>query len=65
MSEGQARTPKQEKLKETLDFYRGMLLDSLDLLVGEKPEWPKVRSCVLKVFGDRGIESKMNELIKD
>lgn len=54
---------KKEQAKEVIGMYRGILLDGLEIRIGETKEWPHVRAMVLKVFGDRGMEGKILEIL--
>jgi hypothetical protein len=48
---------------ETFDFYRGLILETFEQEVGDQPNWPLIRSRVLKCMGDRGLEGKLRELL--
>lgn len=51
------------KLLETIEFYRGLVLDSVELELGESPQWKRLRSRLLKILGDRGLEGRINEIL--
>jgi hypothetical protein len=56
-------TDKEKKLREIKDFYLGMLMDSAEILLDGTKEWTKLRPLILKVFGDKGLEGKIRELL--
>lgn len=54
---------KEYEVVKTLDFYRGMLLDYFELKFGEREDWRQIRSQVLKIMGNNGLEQKLKEII--
>lgn len=51
-------------LKETLDFYRGLILDAVEAELDDSQNWGSLRSRLLKLLGDRGLESKVLAIFK-
>lgn len=45
----------RDRLLAIVDLYRGMVLDSIQLELQESPNWPQIRSRLLKLLGDRGL----------
>lgn len=52
----------QQMLLDLLDFYRGLVLDAVQVELGDTPSWPHVRSRILKALGDRGLGGKITGL---
>jgi len=48
---------------ETIGFYRGLLLDSVEHEMGGDPKWGYLRSRMLKILGDRGLEGRVQEIL--
>lgn len=53
----------ERSLLETLDFYRGVILDLSEQSHGESPEWPFVRNRLLKALGERGLGGRIKEVL--
>lgn len=58
-------TDKERKLRELLDYYQGLMLETLEYDLSEHPKWAHFRSRVLRIFGHRGLEPRLRELIKE
>jgi hypothetical protein len=55
----------EEQLREVFSFYRGLILDLLEQEMGNSPNWPFLRSRVLKILSqDRGLEAKVMQVMK-
>ena len=52
------------KIHSVIEQVRGLLLDDIELELGDSPRWPYVRSRLLKYLGDRGLEGRIIEIIK-
>jgi hypothetical protein len=52
------------RAKELIDFYRGLVMDAVEADC-EPKQWKQLRSRILKVLGDRGLEGKMIEMIDE
>lgn len=50
-------------LLEILDFYRGLVLDTVEQELGGDGNWQFVRARLLKAFGDRGLAGRIRELL--
>ena len=56
---------KQDQLVQAIRKARGETIDLLELVVGKSHQWPALRSRVLRIFGDRGLEAKAICLLQD
>lgn len=54
-----------QKIIEEIRRSRGFTLDVVELVIGDSPEWKMVRSRLLKIFGERGLEQKILEIMSD
>ncbi len=50
-------------LLESLDFYRGLVLDSVEQELGGTEKWPYLRGRLLKALGDRGLAGRIREIL--
>lgn len=55
----QQNTKQLDLLLEMIGFYRGLVLDSCEQELGDSPRWEFLRSRLLKLFGQRGMEQKV------
>lgn len=55
--------PRLVLLLDALDYYRGIVLDSVEQECGELPVWFRLRSRLLKAFGDRGLVNRIKEIM--
>ncbi len=55
----QRQEKQKQELIEMLGFYRGLVLDACEQELGESPRWQVLRSRLLKIFGQRGMEEKI------
>ena len=55
----------EREIIESISFYRGMTLDAVELLFSDPdcPQWRKLRKQLLKIFGDRGLEGRVLEIL--
>jgi hypothetical protein len=61
----QEQEVQQDQIKEVFSFYRGLILDLLEQEMGQSPNWPFIRSRLLKILSqDRGLEAKVMQLLK-
>lgn len=66
MSAVEKHNPHEEQLLEVIDFYRGLILDSVQSEMRENPEgWKFVRARLLKALGDRGLSGKILKIFKE
>lgn len=56
-------TTIEHEITRAVDFYRGLLMDFLEMKYGEASDWQHTRSQVLKIMGTRGLEHKMREIV--
>lgn len=56
--------PRLVLLLDTLDYYRGIVLDSVEQECGDLPVWVRLRSRLLKAFGDRGLASRIRSIME-
>lgn len=54
-----------DRLLEVVGFYRGMVLDACEVELADSPRWQFLRSRLLKIFGSRGFESKILEIMTE
>jgi hypothetical protein len=59
----QTQSKQLKELLEMLGFYRGMVLDACEQEMGESPRWAFLRSRLLKIFGQRGMEEKIIKIM--
>ncbi len=52
-----------ERVEDTLNFYRGTILDLVACRMEGDPGWPALRSLILRAFGDRGLSKRLRTLI--
>ena len=55
----ESKSQQLKELLELLSFYRGMVLDACEQELGDSPRWEFLRSRLLKIFGNRGMEEKI------
>lgn len=53
----------ETQVNMVIDQYRAIILDSLEQEYGELESWPYTRRKVLKALGDRGLASRIIEII--
>lgn len=58
------KTKKGFEAKECVGFYRGMILDAVEMVLDGDPAWKQTRSMLLKLLGDQGLEKKMVDIIE-
>ena len=56
---------KLKQVVETVDFYRGIILDIAEQEWGESPHWSHLRSRLLKAFGERGLQGRITAILSD
>lgn len=52
----------REKVVESISYYGGLTLDLFEAQLGHTKEWPFIRSRLLKIFGDRGLKGRVEEI---
>jgi hypothetical protein len=52
-----------ERLLEMIAFYRGLVLDACEADMGNSPNWKFLRSRLLKLFGEKGMEQKVLQIM--
>jgi hypothetical protein len=55
----------ENQLLLAIDQYRSMIIDPVELLMGESPNWPSLRRQLLKAFGDRGLSARIKEILNN
>lgn len=53
----------KEEILEIISLTRGHILDTLEIEIGETRSWKSIRSRILKIMGDRGLEGKILKLL--
>lgn len=53
----------ERQLVEIIDFYRGLILDSVEQELGGSDNWTFVRSRLLKALGDRGLVGRVRQIV--
>ena len=54
---------KHQQLIETLNFYRGLIIDTVEVEMCDSKAWPTTRSRLLRLLGDRGLDGKLREIL--
>ena len=49
---------------EIVDFYRGIVLDTVEQELGSSANWSFIRARLLKALGDRGLSGRLRESIE-
>lgn len=53
----------ENQLLAAIDQFRSMVIDPVEIAVGDSPCWPSLRKQILKVFGDRGLSARVKEVL--
>lgn len=62
----QIKTQKlEDNLRATIGLYRGLVLDACEAELANQQQWSYLRSRLLKLLGDRGLEGKIFSILKD
>ncbi|MGE3758338.1 MAG: hypothetical protein AB7H97_11310 [Pseudobdellovibrionaceae bacterium] len=61
----EAKKKYSKKIIEEIRRSRGFTLDIVELVLGDSPEWKMVRSRLLKIFGERGLEQRVLQIFSD
>lgn len=62
----QIKTRKlEDNLRATIGLYRGLVLDACEAELVNQQQWAYLRSRLLKLLGDRGLEGKIFAILKD
>lgn len=62
----QIQTQKlEDNLRATIGLYRGLVLDACEAELANQQQWSYLRSRLLKLLGDRGLEGKIFSILKD
>lgn len=61
----QQNKKQTDRLLEVVGFYRGMVLDACEQEMSDSTRWQFLRSRLLKLFGSRGFESKILEIMTE
>ncbi|OGQ04173.1 MAG: hypothetical protein A2W61_07985 [Deltaproteobacteria bacterium RIFCSPLOWO2_01_44_7] len=56
---------KWQQIQEAIHLCRSFVLDSIELEVGDKPNWKYLRSRLLRAFGDRGLENRIQQILTE
>jgi hypothetical protein len=57
------RLAKCKALKLEAQRCMARVLDDCELEMGDSPRWKFLRSRLLKIFGERGLEGKIDEIM--
>ena len=58
------RENKSREIFETINFYRGLILDLIEQELSESKNWSYVRSRLLKALGDKGLEGRLRSILE-
>lgn len=56
---------KFKRVRSIVQQIRDLILADVELEIGDSPRWPHVRSRLLKYLGDRGLEGRIVEVLKE
>ncbi|MBK8204972.1 MAG: hypothetical protein IPK68_22640 [Bdellovibrionales bacterium] len=59
----QNTSTKNHQIIETINFYRGLILDLVEVEMAETQNWPAVRSRLLRLLGDKGLEGRVRVIL--
>jgi hypothetical protein len=62
---GPAICDQEYEIIKTLDLYRGLILDALELRLKERTDWKQIRSNMLKLLGNNGLEDRLRRIVRD
>lgn len=66
MSEcNELKTRLEHRLLDAVDFYRGLILDSVEQELGDGDTWTFTRGRLLKALGDRGLTGRIREILQN
>lgn len=54
---------KEDQVIEAISFYRSMILDVVEIQIGDTPCWQSTRGKFLRALGDRGLEGRIREIL--
>lgn len=55
-----------EQIHQTINFYRGLMLDLFEQELSDHAKWPFIRSRLLKILSpQRGLEAKIMSIISE
>lgn len=63
MSTQVSKEAVERKLLDVVDFYRGIILDTVEQELSSNSNWQFVRSRILKALGDRGLAGRISEIL--
>jgi len=52
----------KNEVLESVAYFAGLTLDVFEAQMGHTKEWPFIRSRLLKIFGDRGLKGRVEEI---
>lgn len=58
------KSTKEFQLVLAVRKARGETIDLLELVLGKSEQWPALRSRILRIFGDRGLEGSVVSLVE-
>ncbi len=53
----------ENQILETIDFYRGIILDGVQIEISDPARWERIRSRLLKALGERGLEGRTKAIL--
>lgn len=59
-----SQSKQLQDLLEAVSFYRSLIIDAVEDAAGTLPQWPHLRSRLLKLFGDRGLPCRVREIFE-
>lgn len=50
---------------EAIALYRSIVMDAVEMEIGESPRWPDLRSRLLRAFGNKGLSRRLAEILTE
>jgi hypothetical protein len=51
------------QILEAVSLYRSIVMDAVEMEVGDSPDWPALRKRLLRAFGDKGLSRRVVEIL--
>jgi hypothetical protein len=62
---GPAASDIEYEVIKAMDLYRGLILDALELRLKERQDWKQIRSNMLKLLGNSGLEDRLRRIVRE
>jgi len=53
----------ERNMLDSVNSCRAGVMDTVDLELGDKPNWQFIRARLLRSFGDRGLSGRIREIL--